>query len=114
MGKSDLLKDSMKSGLDGLLSSTKKSPQKKEATPLKTEKEPAVHCNFVIDKSVHTRMKFLAIEKNMSLRDIVNEAMKEYLEKKSVSEGMFLASRSFKSVTSVSTLCRYVLLHISH
>ena len=82
MGKSDLLKDSMKSGLDGLLSSTKKSPQKKEATPLKTEKEPAVHCNFVIDKSVHTRMKFLAIEKNMSLRDIVNEAMKEYLETK--------------------------------
>lgn len=113
MGKSNLLKDSMKSGLDGLLSSTKKSPQKKEATPLKTEKEPAVHCNFVIDKSVHTRMKFLAIEKNMSLRDIVNEAMKEYL-KKTVSEGMFLASRSFKSVTSVSTLCRYVLLHISH
>lgn len=48
--------------------------------PVKTEKEPAVHCNFVIDKSVHTRMKFLAIEKNMSLRDIVNEAMKEYLE----------------------------------
>ena len=86
MGKSDLLKDSMKSGLDGLLSSTKKSPQKKEATPLKTEKEPAVHCNFVIDKSVHTRMKFLAIEKNMSLRDIVNEAMKEYLEKKGLSK----------------------------
>lgn len=81
MGKSDLLKDSMKSGLDGLLSSTKKSPQKKETTPVKTEKEPAVHCNFVIDKSVHTRMKFLAIEKNMSLRDIVNKAMKEYLEK---------------------------------
>lgn len=42
MGKSDLLKDSMKSGLDGLLSSTKKSPQKKEATPLKTEKEESL------------------------------------------------------------------------
>ncbi|WP_417011015.1 hypothetical protein [Bacteroides clarus] len=81
MGKSDLLKDGMKSGLDGLLSSTKKSPQKKETVPAKAEKEPAVHCNFVIDKSVHTRMKFLAIEKNMSLRDIVNEAMREYLEK---------------------------------
>ena len=26
-------------------------------------------------------MKYLAIEKNMSLRDIVNEAMKEYLAK---------------------------------
>lgn len=83
MGKSDLLKNSMKSGLDGLLSSTKQDPQKKEpvAVPVKTEKEPAVHCNFVIDKSVHTRMKYLAIEKNRSLRDIVNEAMKEYLER---------------------------------
>ena len=40
-----------------------------------------VHCNFVIDKSIHTRMKYLAIDKNMSLRNIVNEAMKEYLEK---------------------------------
>ena len=30
---------------------------------------------------LHTRMKFLAIKKNMSLKDIVNEAMKEYLEK---------------------------------
>ncbi len=75
------MKDSMKSGLDGLLSSTRKSPQKKEPAPVKAEKEPAVHCNFVIDKSIHTRMKFLAIEKNMSLRDIVNEAMKEYLDK---------------------------------
>lgn len=81
MGKSDLLKDGMKSGLDGLLSPTRKSPQKIEPAPVKTGKEPAVHCNFVIDKSIHTRMKFLAIEKNMSLRDIVNEAMKEYLEK---------------------------------
>ena len=75
------MKDSMKSGLDVLLSSTKKTTQKKETAPAKSEKEPAVHCNFVIDKSVHTRMKFLAIEKNMSLRDIVNEAMREYLEK---------------------------------
>ena len=77
MGKSDLLKDGMKSGLDGLLSSTKKSPQKKETAPAKAEKEPAVHCNFVIDKSVHTRMKFLDIEKNLSVRDIVNAAMRE-------------------------------------
>lgn len=46
-----------------------------------TYKETAVHCNFVINKSIHTRMKFLAIKKNMSLKDIVNEAMKEYLEK---------------------------------
>lgn len=81
MGKSDSLKDGMKSGLDGLLSSTKRSPQKKEPAPAKAEKEPAVHCNFVIDKSIHTRMRLLAIEKGMSLKDIVNEAMTEYLEK---------------------------------
>ena len=54
MGKSDLLKDGMKTGLDGLLSSTKKSPQKEKPVPVKKEKEPAVHCNFVIDKSIHT------------------------------------------------------------
>ena len=81
MSKSDLLKDSMKGGLDGLLSSTKKIYRRKTAGSSPTEKETAVHCNFVINKSIHTRMKFLAIKKNMSLKDIVNEAMKEYLEK---------------------------------
>ena len=68
MSKSDLLKDSMKGGLDGLLSSTKKSTGGKQPVAAPTEKETAVHCNFVINK-------------NMSLKDIVNEAMKEYLEK---------------------------------
>lgn len=80
MGKSDLLKDGMKSGLDGLLSSTK-NPRRKRNGSGQGGKGPAVHCNFVINKSIHTRMKYLAIEKNMSLRDIVNEAMREYLEK---------------------------------
>lgn len=55
MSKSDSLKNGMRSGLDGLLSSTGKSTQKKEPAPVKAEKEPAVHCNFVIDKSIHTR-----------------------------------------------------------
>lgn len=45
------------------------------------EKEAAVHCNFVMDKSLHIRMKILAIKKDLSLREVVNEAMKEYLEK---------------------------------
>ena len=81
MSKSDLLKDSMKGGLDGLLSPTKRTTGGKQPVAAPTEKETAVHCNFVINKSIHTRMKFLAIKKNMSLKDIVNEAMKEYLEK---------------------------------
>ena len=80
MAKKDLTGD-MKSGLDGLLSPTKKTVGEKRQEAPTTKKEPAVHCNFVIVKSIHTRMKYLAIDKNMSLRDIVNEAMKEYLEK---------------------------------
>lgn len=83
MGKSNLLKDSMKGGLNGLFSST--TPSYTEDKPAKVaaekEKETAVHCNFLINKSIHTRMKYLAIDKNMSLKDIVNEAMKEYLDK---------------------------------
>ena len=71
----------MKSGWDGLLSPSNKTVGEKRQEAPATKKEPAVHCNFVIDKSIHARMKHLAIDKNMSLRDIVNEAMKEYLEK---------------------------------
>ena len=76
MGKSDLLKDSMKTGLDGLLSPTGKTPQPQRPAAPVAEKEPAVHCIFV-----HTRMKYLSIEKEVSLKEIVNEAMKEYLAK---------------------------------
>lgn len=56
MSKSDLLKDSMKGGLDGLLSPTKKTTGGKQPVAAPTEKETAVHCNFVINKSIHTRM----------------------------------------------------------
>ncbi len=81
MGKSNLLKDSMKDGLNGLLSSTAPSPAETKCAKPVTEKETVVHCNFLINKSIHTRMKYLAIDQNMSLKDIVNEAMKEYLDK---------------------------------
>ena len=105
MSKSDSLKNGMRSGLDGLLSSTGKSTQKKEPAPVKAEKEPAVHCNFVIDKSIHTRMKYLAIEKNMSLRNIVNEAMKEYLEKHEKYPGRQSAQSTFIPY-------RYLMAHV--
>ena len=85
MGKSDLLKEGLKGGLNGLLTPTSTAKkEEKKATGTAAEKQPkekAVYCNFVIDKSIHTRMKYLAIDKNMSLREIVNEAMKEYLER---------------------------------
>ena len=84
MSKSDQLKNSMKGGLKGLLSPTltaKKEISNRTVTSMSGSKEKPVHCNFVIEKIIHTRMKYLAIEKNMSLKEIVNEAMMEYLEK---------------------------------
>lgn len=84
MGKSDFLKEGLKGGLNGLLSSTSTAKKEEKVTDAASEnpaKEKAVHCNFVIDKSIHTRMKYLAIDKNMSLREIVNVAMREYLER---------------------------------
>ena len=82
MGKSDLLKDGMKGGLNGLISSTTSVKSEEKKTSEKTvEEESAVHCNFIINKSIHKRMKYLAIDLNKSLKDIVNEAMEEYLAK---------------------------------
>ena len=86
MGKSDLLKDSMKTGLDGLLSPTGKTPQPQRPAAPVAEKEPAVHCIFVIDRSIHTRMKYLSIEKEVSLKEIVNEANQKAAEIKARAE----------------------------
>lgn len=81
MSKNDSLKDSMKGGLNGLFSSTVPPKNSLSKDNSSEEKEKVVHCNFLINKSIHTRMKYLAIDKNMSLKDIVNQAMLEYLEK---------------------------------
>ena len=81
MGKSDQLKNSMKGGLNGLITSTAPATSEEKTTSNASEVEKAVHCNFVIKKSIHIRMKYLAIDKNMSLKDIVNAAMEEYLNK---------------------------------
>ena len=84
MSKSDQLINSMKGGLNGLLSptsTTKKDNSNNTVSGSSETKEKPVHCNFVIEKNIHTRMKYLAIEKNMSLKEIVNAAMKEYLDK---------------------------------
>ena len=80
MAKRDLLKTGMAEGLSGLLASTEKPPKaSKPRMPAATE--APVHCNFHINRDIHLRMKYLAIEKNMSLREIVNEAMSEYLKR---------------------------------
>ena len=87
MSKSSMLKEGMKGGLNGLLSSTKKPTKEQIATEMDSSHsvsettEVPVHCNFLINQSIPTRMKYLAIKKGMSLRDIVNEAMTEYLKR---------------------------------
>ena len=71
MSKSNMLKEGMKGGLNGLLSSTKKPSKEQIATettqappvPVSETTEVPVHCNFLINKSIHTRMKYLAIKK---------------------------------------------------
>ena len=75
-----LLKTGMAGGLSGLLSSTEKPPKASKPTPSSASSNEPVHCNFLINRDIHLRMKYLAIEKNMSLREIVNEAMNEYLK----------------------------------
>ena len=81
MGKSDQLKNSMNGGLNGLITSTAPATSEEKTTSNSSQGENAVNCNFVIKKSINTRMKYLAIDKNMSLKDIVNAAMEEYLNK---------------------------------
>ena len=82
--KSNDLKEGLKGGLDSLFSATS-SNKGEVANPSESaqeqKKEKAVHCNLVIERSIHTRMKYLALDRNMSLKDVVNDAMLEYLEK---------------------------------
>lgn len=44
-------------------------------------KGKAVHCNFMINQSIHTRLKIPAIRKGMTLKDAIQEAALEYLSK---------------------------------
>jgi hypothetical protein len=77
----------MKGGLNGLISSTSETPSiphKMTTSDDSTIEKPtgqAVHCNFVIDRSIHSRMKLLSISRGKSLKTIINEAMVEYLDK---------------------------------
>lgn len=55
MSKNDSLKDSMKGGLNGLFSSTVPAKNSLSKDNSSEEKEKVVHCNFLINKSIHTR-----------------------------------------------------------
>ena len=66
----------LNSGLDSLIQPTTKIQE-----PEQLQKERAVHCNFVINQSIHTRQKTLAIRKGITLKEAIQEAALEYLNK---------------------------------
>ena len=70
------LKSSMAAGITGGLDSLIQ-PTAAIQEPEQPKKEKAVHCNFVINQSIHTRLKTLAIRKGVTLK----EAALEYLDK---------------------------------
>ena len=74
------LKSSMAHGLNNGLDSLIQ-PTTKIQEPEQPKKEKAVHCNFVINQSIHTRLKTLAIRKVITLKDAIQEAALEYLNK---------------------------------
>lgn len=75
------LKSSMAAGITGGLDSLIQ-PTAPIQEPEQPKKEKAVHCNFVINQSIHTRLKTLAIRKGgVTLKDVIQEAALEYLDK---------------------------------
>ena len=58
----------MTGGLDSLIQPT--APFQEPGQP---KKEKAVHCNFVINQSIHTRLK--------TLKDLIQDAALNYLNK---------------------------------
>ena len=70
------LKSSMAAGITGGLDSLIQ-PTAAIQEPEQPKKEKAVHCN----QSIHTRLKTLAIRKGVTLKDVIQEAALEYLDK---------------------------------
>lgn len=74
------LKSSMAAGIKGGLDSLIQ-PTTHIQEPEQPKKEKVVHCNFVINQSIHTRLKTLAIRKGITLKEAIQEAALEYLGK---------------------------------
>jgi hypothetical protein len=75
MGKKEDLKKSMQKGMDGLIRSTEK------ALPVVNDKEESeVRRNFIIKKSYHTKLKTLAAERGVSMKELVQEAFDLYFK----------------------------------
>ena len=78
MAKKNDLKNSMSGGLMGGLDGLIQSTSGKQEKP---EKEKAVHCNFVMNEMFHKKLKVIAVRKSMTLKEALQEAITDYLEK---------------------------------
>lgn len=79
MGKKDDLKKGTRGGLNGLFNPSSATTKKEE--PINTpEKTKRVHCNFVMDGDIHTRMKVKATQKGITLIKALEEACTKYLD----------------------------------
>jgi hypothetical protein len=78
MGKKEDLKERMRGGMDGLIRST----EKEKDTPVGDgkEKDSEVRRNFIIKKSYHTKLKTLAAERGVSMKELVQEAFDLYFK----------------------------------
>ncbi|KAA6315063.1 hypothetical protein EZS27_034422 [termite gut metagenome] len=78
MAKKEDLKKNMKTGLDALICSTEE--EKEVPVTDNQEKEKDVRCNFIMSKKYHTRLKMLALQRETSLKAIVEEAFELYFK----------------------------------
>lgn len=76
MAKKNDLKNSMSGGLVGGLDGLIQSTSGKQEKP-----EKAVHCNFVMNEMFHKKLKVIAVRKGMTLKEALQEAITDYLEK---------------------------------
>jgi predicted HicB family RNase H-like nuclease len=76
MAKKEDLKRRMGTGIDALIRSTE---DEKEAS-VTDDKEKDVRCNFIMSKKYHTRLKMLALQRETSLKAIVEDAFALYFK----------------------------------
>ncbi|KAA6320082.1 hypothetical protein EZS27_030100 [termite gut metagenome] len=76
MSKKETLKNNMRTGLDALIRST----EIEKDVPVTDKAEKYVPCNFLVLKKHHTRLKMLALQRETSLKAIVEEAFELYFK----------------------------------
>ncbi|OAV72537.1 hypothetical protein Barb6_01035 [Bacteroidales bacterium Barb6] len=88
MGKKEDLKQRMQGGMESLIRSTVKDDDAGEnsrnTVPTGEEKEKEVHCNFVMPKGLHKKLKMVAAQKDVKLKTVLQEALEGYFKEEGV------------------------------